>query len=106
MINTKTMNTQQHAASRTLMATPAEKLILIVDDEKDICDLIAANAAKEGFRTATANSADEALAKIEAAAPDLIVLDLAMPGQSGYELMRSLQAGGSGSIPVVIVTAR
>jgi two-component system OmpR family response regulator len=85
---------------------PAECLILIVDDDADIRLLVEIALQKEGFRTSTATDGRDAFSKLEAGAPDLIFLDLMMPGQSGYEFLRGLQGTPYASIPVVIATAR
>jgi CheY-like chemotaxis protein len=62
--------------------------------------------SKEGFRTEKAKDGAEALSKAEALMPDLVLLDLMLPGKGGYEVLRDLQAGGNGRIPVVMVTGR
>jgi CheY-like chemotaxis protein len=85
---------------------PADLLVLIVDDEEGIRSLVEINLKKEGFQTVCAGDGAEALTKLEPRAPDLIFLDLMMPGQSGYEFLRHLQAAGHSRIPVVISTAR
>ena len=86
--------------------SPADKLVMIVDDEADVRLLIEFNIKKEGFRTVTAVNGLDALAKVKLSLPDLIVLDLMMPAQSGFEFLREMQAQGHGSVPVLIATAR
>jgi CheY-like chemotaxis protein len=81
-------------------------LVLIVDDEADVCEILKFGTSKAGFRAMTANSGRDASAKIAVEEPSMIVLDLMMPGQSGYEFLRDLQAAGRGNIPVSIMTAR
>lgn len=85
-------------------ASPADKLILAVDDDEGIRSLVEIIAKGEGFQIATAVDGVEAAAAIEARAPDLIVADLMMPRQGGYEFLRGLQASGNGSVPVIIIT--
>jgi two-component system phosphate regulon response regulator PhoB len=84
---------------------PARCLIMLVDDEADIRTLIDFNLKREGFRTIAAVDGKDALAKLEPDLPDLIFLDLMMPGHSGYEFLRHLQGTHPG-IPVVVATAR
>jgi CheY-like chemotaxis protein len=60
----------------------------------------------EGFRVETALDGIQAVQKAIAVNPDLIVLDLILPGKGGYEVLHDLQAEGCGSIPVVMVTGR
>jgi CheY-like chemotaxis protein len=81
-------------------------LVLIVDDESDVCEILKYATSKAGFRAITANSGRDAAAKIALEEPNMIVLDLMMPGQSGYEFLRDLQSAGRGDIPVSIMTAR
>ncbi len=78
---------------------PADFLIMVVDDEEDIRLLVELNLKKEGFQTLTAVDGVDALAKLEPRAPDLIFLDLMMPGQSGYEFLRHLQGSGHSRHP-------
>jgi len=85
---------------------PADKLVLIVDDDESLLDLMDHVVKKEGFRTDRAMDGVEALRKVEALQPDLIVLDFMLPGMGGYEAARELQARGCGSIPIVVVTGR
>lgn len=86
------------------LASPSDKMILVVDDDEGIRELVAVAAGAEGFKVAAAVNGLDAAAKIDKAEPDLIVADLMMPGQGGYEFLRSLQASGNGRIPVIIVT--
>ncbi len=79
---------------------------MVVDDEADIRLLLEFNLKKEGFQTVSAVDGVDALAKLSARLPDLIILDLMMPKQSGYEFLRNLQAAGHGRLPVFIATAR
>ena len=88
------------------LRNPADFLVMIVDDEADIRLLVEHAIQKEGFRTVTAADGNDAFAKLEPRAPDLIFLDLMMPGQSGYEFLRQLQGTQHARIPVVIATAR
>jgi len=84
--------------------SPSEKLVMIVDDDETFRLLLESAVRKEGFRVVVAFDGADAIGKLEPFTPDLIVTDLRMPRQGGYELMRHLQAAGQGSIPVVVVT--
>ncbi|MFI5350763.1 MAG: response regulator transcription factor, partial [Elusimicrobiota bacterium] len=86
------------------LAAPSEKLILVVDDDDSVRSFIESCAAMQGFQVVTAVNGLDAMDKLAARTPDLIVTDLMMPGQSGYEFLRSLQSAGSGRIPVFVVT--
>ncbi|MEK7384309.1 MAG: response regulator [Elusimicrobiota bacterium] len=89
-----------------LFGSPAEKLVLLVDDDESLLDLMAHVVAKEGFRIDRAVDGAEALKKVEALSPDLLLLDMMLPGVGGYEVVRQMQALGFGSVPIVIVTGR
>lgn len=87
-------------------ARPQDKLVLLVEDDESQLDLARHLIAKEGFRLCEATSGRAALRMVQEQSPDLIILDLMLPGLGGYEVLRELQAGGFGDIPVVIMTAR
>lgn len=87
-------------------SAPADKLVLLVDDDESLLDLMDHVVKKEGFRTDRAMDGLEALAKVEARDPDAIVLDFMLPGMGGYEVLRELQSRGHGHIPIIVVTGR
>ena len=80
------------------------KRILVVDDEENIRLLYEEELAEEGYEVSVAASAQEALAKIEAERPDLITLDIRMPGVDGIEFLKLLRERDR-DLPVIIVTA-
>jgi two-component system, OmpR family, phosphate regulon response regulator PhoB len=81
--------------------------ILVVDDEPDISALVAYHLARESYRVRTAGNGGEALRAIEAEQPELIVLDLMLPGTSGLDILRELRRRvETSSIPVILLTAR
>ncbi len=81
--------------------------ILVVDDEPDIAALVAYHLTKEGYSVSTAHSGPEALKAAAEQRPDLVVLDLMLPGMSGYEVLRTLRARSETSdVGVVMLTAR
>ena len=88
------------------MSSPADKLVLLVDDDESLLDLMTHVVKKEGFRTERAMDGEEALAKVVALSPDAIVLDFMLPGMGGYEALRELQSRGFGQIPIIVVTGR
>ena len=80
--------------------------ILVVDDIAKNVKLLADVLAVRGYRVSTANSGEEALASIRAEPPDLVLLDVMMPGLSGYDVCRAIRADPAHAIlPVVLVTA-
>ncbi|HET7274708.1 MAG TPA: response regulator transcription factor [Longimicrobiaceae bacterium] len=81
--------------------------ILIVDDEPDISALLAYHFARESYRVRTAADGPEALGAVEKERPDLVILDLMLPGMSGLEVLEELRRRDeSREIPVVLLTAR
>ncbi len=88
------------------LGAPKDKLILVVDDEESVRLVLSQFLAKDGFQLETAVDGADALAKIGARVPDLIVLDYMMPGTSGYEVLQQLQASDARGVPVVMITGR
>jgi two-component system, OmpR family, phosphate regulon response regulator PhoB len=81
--------------------------ILVVDDEPDISALVAYHLARESYVVRTANTGDEALEALDRERPDLIVLDLMLPGMSGLEVLQAVRARpGTSEVPVILLTAR
>jgi DNA-binding response OmpR family regulator len=81
--------------------------ILVVEDEADLLDLVVYNLKKEGFRPIRAETGEKGLELAREERPDLILLDLMMPGLDGLEVCRRLRANDATSgIPIVMVTAR
>jgi phosphate regulon transcriptional regulator PhoB len=84
-----------------------KKRILIVDDEKDIVDLICHNLEKEGFDVLAAFDGGNAIEIARSAIPDLIVLDLMLPVITGLDLCRILRKdAGTAAIPIIMLTAK
>lgn len=86
------------------LAPAGEKLLLVVDDDETVRSFLEMAASLQGFRVLTAVDGLDAKAKLESQTPDLIITDLMMPGQGGYEFLRSLQGSMSGRIPIFVVT--
>lgn len=81
--------------------------ILVVDDEPTIVELLEEHLQSEGYDTEHAFSGEEALQRLESGTPDLVILDLMLPGMDGYEVCRLMQADPRlNHIPVIMLTAR
>lgn len=80
--------------------------VLIVDDDREIRQMVAAYLQKNGLRATVVADGKEMRTALETNAVDLIVLDLMMPGEDGLVLCRNLRASKHRSIPVVMLTAR
>jgi len=85
----------------------AKASIMVVEDDQDIRELVIYNLGKEGYTVVSAESGEQALKLIESANPDLIVLDIMLPGMDGIEVLRSLKQGSRyAQIPVIMATAK
>ena len=83
------------------------KSILVVYDEADIRELVQYNLAREGFQVEGAPSGEEALRRVRQQPPDLVVLDLMLPGVDGLEVCRRLKGDRrTAEIPIVMLTAK
>ena len=80
--------------------------VLVADDDADILRFIEINLRLEGFEVVTARDGHEALEKAAAVRPDLVLLDVLMPGIDGYTICSRLRADATlADVPVIIVTA-
>lgn len=85
----------------------AHETILVVEDEEDICELVSYALARDGFRVLSAATGEEGLEIAKAKRPDLVILDLMLPGIDGLTVCRILQKDQStSSIPIVMLTAK
>ena len=78
--------------------------LLLVDDDRRIRDLLSRFLCGEGYRVTTAMSAKDARAKLNGLNFDLLILDVMMPGETGFDLVRFIRS--SSSVPIVMLTAR
>ncbi|MFQ5689111.1 MAG: response regulator [Gemmatimonadota bacterium] len=84
-----------------------EQRILVVDDEPDILSVLVYHLSREGFRVSTAVNGRSALAAAQRDLPDLVILDLMLPGLDGYEVLKALRRNErTDQIPVILLTAR
>lgn len=82
-----------------------KKTVLIVEDEKNIVDIIRFNLQREGYSTLEAYDGEAGLAAVKEHNPDLVLLDVMMPKMTGFEVCKTLRDSGS-NVPVIILTAR
>ena len=82
----------------------AKETILVVDDEKNIVELIKLYLEKEGYHVESAYDGAETLAKMKSVQPDLVVLDLMLPEIDGWEVCRRVR--GESDVPIIMLTAR
>ena len=91
--------------SFSIAKRPSESLILAVDDDDDNLRLVSAALQHEGYRVSQARSGEEALEKLKSGNPDLVLLDINMPGISGLEMLKLLRMRES-YVNVILVSAR
>ncbi len=85
----------------------AKEKILLVDDEEDILKLLEYNLTKEGYEIHCVKTGEEALSKTSALLPDIVVLDLMLPGVDGLEVCKKLKSdSGTAHISIVMLTAK
>ena len=82
-----------------------EARLLVVDDEPSIVELLSASLRFAGFEVATATTGADALNKVRELSPDLLVLDVMMPGLDGFAVAQQLRSSGN-DVPVVFLTAK
>jgi DNA-binding response OmpR family regulator len=81
--------------------------VLVVDDDPDVCDLVTYKLEQSGFEVRRASDGDAALREVAKRIPDLVLLDIMMPGISGLEVLERLRSDHTTSlIPVVMLTAK
>ena len=88
----------------TMLTSSWEKTILVIEDDESVSQLIRLYLAHEGYRAVTAKDGIKGLNLARSENPDLILLDLNLPGMDGSEICRSLR--GDSDVPIIMVTAR
>ena len=85
----------------------ANERILIVDDEEDVLELVQYNLERSGYHVETAISGEQALTKTKKKIPDLIILDLMLPGMDGLEVCKQLKSDvKTEGVPIIMLTAK
>ncbi len=83
------------------------KTILVVDDEEDVLELVKYNLEKNGYRVTTASTGEEAINKARSILPNLVLLDLMLPGIDGLEVCKQLKSNPKTEhVPVIMLTAK
>lgn len=85
----------------------SRETILVVDDEEDILELVSYNLSREGYQVHRAATGEEGLESVRTTLPDLVVLDLMLPGVDGLEVCKQIKADSRTShIPIIMLTAK
>jgi two-component system, OmpR family, response regulator ResD len=87
-------------------AEPTRGSILVVDDEPTIAEVVARYLVRAGYETSTAGDGPSAVAAATTSRPDLVVLDIMLPGIDGLEVMRRLREDADERVPVILLTAK
>ncbi len=83
------------------------KHVLLIEDEPNIIEAISFLLSRDGWRVDTHSNGVDAVEVVQAKAPDLVVLDVMLPGKSGYDILRELREGAvTADLPVLMLTAR
>jgi two-component system phosphate regulon response regulator PhoB len=95
------------AASNTSTTTAPRLRILIIEDERGLTDVLEYNLKREGYETIVAHDGQEGLRKAQTLLPDMILLDIMLPGLSGFDVCRELRSGDrTRDIPIIIISAK
>ncbi len=83
------------------------KHVLVIEDEPNIIEAISFILSRDGWRVDTHSNGHDAVATVHAKSPDLVILDVMLPGKSGYDILRELRAdAATEALPVLMLTAR
>lgn len=81
------------------------RTVLVVEDEGDVAEILSYSLRREGFKVLTASEAAEGLAVVQSERPDIVLLDVMMPGITGWEMLERMRGDeGTRRIPVIMVT--
>jgi DNA-binding NtrC family response regulator len=95
---------QNHHSTEEAEGKNEMKTILIVDDERDFCTLLSDSLSLEGYRVLTAQNGRKALERVAKETPDLVLMDIKMPGMNGIEVLERIKKVKE-ETPVIILTA-
>ncbi|MBY6091566.1 response regulator transcription factor [Pseudooceanicola sp. 502str34] len=83
------------------------KNVLVIEDEPNIIEAIGFILSRDGWRVATHSNGEDAVEAVRSRMPDLVILDVMLPGRSGYDILRDLRgAEATAGMPVLMLTAR
>ena len=96
------------AAALSVPSPVADRMrVLVIEDERDLVEVLAYNLQREGYDTIIAHDGQEGLRKAQTHLPDLVLLDIMLPGLSGTDILRELRAGErTKQIPIIVISAK
>ena len=86
------------------MATEKSLKVLIVDDDKNICDLLRLYLEKDGYSVILSHDGEEAVVKFNALKPDMVLLDIMLPGKDGWQVCREIRKNSN--VPIIMLSAK
>ena len=86
------------------MANEKNPKVLIVDDDKNICDLLRLYLEKDGYSVLLCHDGDDAVVKFKALSPDMVLLDIMLPGKDGWQVCREIRK--ISNVPIIMITAK
>ena len=86
------------------MANEKSLKVLIVDDDKNICDLLRLYLEKDGYSVILSHDGEEAVVKFNALKPDMVLLDIMLPGIDGWQVCREIRK--KSNVPIIMITAK
>ena len=96
-----------HSKQQAQVKMSTREKILVIEDEADILEVTQYNLTREGYRVSTSRDGEDGLARAKREAPDLVILDLMLPGLDGLEVCRRMQSDPiTSGIPIIMVTAK
>ena len=87
-----------------IMATEKSLKVLIVDDDKNICDLLRLYLEKDGYSVILSHDGEEAVVKFNALKPDMVLLDIMLPGKDGWQVCREIRKNSN--VPIIMLSAK
>src|SRR5450631_2804875 len=81
-----------------------ERTLFLVDDDPDLCALMAEFFEEQGYHTEVAHNGHEALARLQQGRYDLVILDVMLPGIDGFDVLKKVRA--TSAVPIIMLTAR
>lgn len=99
------MMNAQHEALALEKATADTTRVLLVEDDADLCRAISDYLGKQGIAVSVEGNGDNALKRVTDEKPDLVILDVMLPGKDGFDVCRDIRGSGN-SVPIIILTAK
>ena len=104
VLGQETLPEDEEAREMPASEPPSFRKVLLIEDDPALCHIFTRNLERRGVAVRVAHSTEEALSLLAEWHPDLLLLDVSLPGRTGWDLLRALRASGR-AIPTVIISA-